>query len=293
MKFTELDNPHAHFAKPKTKEQLENILRNLAKNTQFCSITHWGNNVNKCLKQEDIEKLIGAAFTEIKTTSLGHLTYLLEFFLDNSFLKTIIYLSQEIRTKQGLHITAECCGTQIPENLDARKTVELIHKNNGKAILEHPFTIDAPLIQYRYVTRTTDKEKIKTLKDLLYAIDGVEVFNSMNTLWQCFSNYLAKELTTSFTRKTKIYVPQLAGGDEHYNKIGNAGNLLPKTDLTGLTGEEIQKYRWDCYKKRDFRRKEHLTDLSTFYKYMIKPAIERIFNPKKQDFKTMQNSKVI
>lgn len=293
MKFTELDNPHAHFARPKNGTELNLFLIELLQNIDFCSITHWGDTVNKCIKPKDLEKLAGTTFAEIKTTSLGHLTYSLDSNILGNIFKTIIYFSQEIRTKQGLHITAECSEKQIPEGLDARKTVELIHKNNGKAILEHPFTIDVPLIQYRYITRITDKKKVRTIQDLLYMIDGVEVFNSMNTLWQCYSNRLAKELTTSFTKRTKIYIPQLAGGDEHYNEVGLTGNLLPKQNLEGLTGKEIQQYRWDYYKKGKFKRKERLVDLSTFYEYMILPAIDRLLGLEKRDFKTTQNSKVI
>ncbi len=204
-------------------------------------------------------------------------------------IETIIYCSQEIRTKQGFHITAECAEKIIPEDLDALETIELVHKYNGKAIWEHPFTIDCPLIQYRLINYITDKKRIKLMKKLLQNVDGIEVSNSMNTLWMFVSNYFAKE----FVNHNKTKTPAIAGGDEHKNLIGFTGNLIPVFDTSDLIGEEIQQIRWQYYNSGNFRRIEHLTDFATFSKYMILPSLKRILGLETKDFETDIILKVI
>lgn len=248
---------------------LNNLLgANIGDELTFVSVTHWGTKTKETtLKPSNLEKIARTYSWQFKIINIGHQTYNLNLY--NNF---HIYLccSQEIRTKQGLHITAEACDRLlIPEGIDARKTVELIHKANGKAILEHPFTIDDPLIKYRLLFRNFDRDKIKLIHELLHMVDGVEVFNSMNTLYMFISNVLAKDLVSSFERINRIYVPKLAGGDEHFNPIGNTGNLLPKEDLSKATGKEIQEWRWKQYKQGNFKRKRKITSPLTFFKYMV------------------------
>lgn len=285
MIYTKLDNPHAHFTRPECIDDLANLGNNFLGGIDLCSVTHWGDRVKKCLNSEDLER-ISKRYSIFK--NIGNQTHEMEFYGR----KVTLYCSQEIRTKQGLHITSECCD-QIEEGLDARETVDRIHENGGRAILEHPFTIDTPFMQYRYVLRDFDKEKISVMHDLLEIVDGVEVFNSMCTLWQFYSNYLSKDLVDSFIARTGKYVPGLVGGDEHYNLVGDVGNLLPMDDLRGFSGQEIQDWRWDQYSNGNFKRKERLTDLSVFSKHMILPFFKRLFGFERRDFKDKDNFKVI
>ena len=294
MEYTKLDNPHAHLPKPENWEELKILLYQIAGNTDFLSATHFANRVEKCLSPSDLETIANSSLPRkyIKFKPIGNNTYLLKI----RDLSTIIYVSQEIRTKQGFHITGECCDKTIEEGLDARKTVELIHRYNGKALLEHPFTLDAVLIQYRLLNFDLDYEKIKLLHELLYMIDGVEVFNSMNTLWMAISNTHAKNFVRNWIKRNGIYVPQLAGGDEHYNPVGKTGNLLPEESLDFLlkaTGSEIQEWRWQQYKNGNFKRKEKLTSPLEFAKYMIIPTIKRLIFKEEKDFKTSTKTKVI
>ncbi|MBW2993438.1 hypothetical protein KY317_02595 [Candidatus Woesearchaeota archaeon] len=274
MKYNRLDNPHSH----PDKEDISGLLFHLVSNTDFCSITNWNHNrFGYALKPKDLERLADSNPREFEIKRLGNSTYT----VSSKGRKTILYVSQEIRTEQGAHITAECCDRLLEAGQDMRKTIELIKKNNGKAILEHPFTryvpVYLPFLKHMQYSFVFDGKYRNELREAVQMVDGVEVFNSMNTWWQFPSNLFAKEFVRKAGYRNGAYLPMLAGGDEHhdYKSIGRVGNLLPELDLSGLTGDEIQEFRWDNYKKGNFKRKEKLTRLYAFFKGMMVPIIKR------------------
>ncbi len=87
--------------------------------------------------------------------------------------------TQEI-TGDTFHILAVgFSGDYLPNYIDARKTVEEIHKRGGLAILNHPEVTpdrEARVVKYRFVN---DKER-KQRDELCEMVDEIEIFNAQN-----------------------------------------------------------------------------------------------------------------
>lgn len=108
-------------------------------------------------------------------------------------------------------------GSYLPDYIDARKAVEEIHKRNGIAILNHPYTTPdkgAKVIKYRYIT---PKEEESAL-ELCDMVDEIEVFNAQNinpTFGIIISNMkIANVLAQLLAKKYKF--KGIVSSDAHY-----------------------------------------------------------------------------
>lgn len=109
----------------------------------------------------------------------------------------------EISSIDG-HILAIGINEQIPENLIASQTVDLIHEQGALAIASHPFS---------------SKEKFPGLGDLVYDLDldGIEISNPKKHI----NNKLARRVAVS------LEVSKVGGSDAHdLDSIGNGVTVL-------------------------------------------------------------------
>ena len=276
-----LDDGHAHYYPPKNSIELEELLKNMISKLGRTAITDWGINVKNVLTYEKFVSTIKDYSTINNDCSI----------IDRGVVsivkykgeKTEIYHSQEIRTQSHLHITAEGCRDNIEEGLSSRKTIDLIHKNNGKAIVEHPTTKQDTILQYVF---TNNIEDMITM-DVLKMADAVEVFNSYNTLWMCFSNAKAKELVAKFNYMNGENKPAIAGSDNHFGlydslskslylkNIGRTGIYIPKRNGNSLTGEEIIGQKFNDLKDGNYQTLENYAGPITFFMTMVPPIIAR------------------
>lgn len=124
--------------------------------------------------------------------SIEAINYIKKNFPDFKFIPGI-----EVKTKQG-EIIGLFCTKKIPLGLTTKKTIELIHKQNGLAIAVHPFA------KYRKGLNNTE---------LIKMCDIIEIFNSRSTIEE---NKEAEEFAKNHKMNTCV------GSDAHFTfEIGN------------------------------------------------------------------------
>lgn len=110
--------------------------------------------------------------------------------------KFLIIPGIEISSADG-HILGLGIENPIPPNLPAKKTVELIRKENGIAIAAHPFCLDP-----------------KPFSPLRAKFDAIEILNPRR--------YIGNHIAKNYANQSGI--PPFAGSDAHfYEEIGLAG----------------------------------------------------------------------
>ena len=110
----------------------------------------------------------------------------------------------EVSSRDG-HIIALGIHENIPARLPADETIQLIHKQDGVAIIPHP---------YDPVSRCVKISRLKTTPD------AVETVNS-DALSFYVSNWLARRDATAFK------LPQVGGSDSHIPQtIGDAYTII-------------------------------------------------------------------
>ncbi len=263
------DDPHAHYPQPKDKKDLEKILGLMLENVDRTALTTWGH-VKRVLSYQNLVDAV-KCLDNYQIDNRGVVSI-----IKHKDRQLEVYPSQEIITKSHLHITAEGCETLIPENLDPRKTIDLIHRQNGIAIIEHPCTKAHPIFQFVI----TNEEDNTLTKEVLEMADAAEIFNSYNTLWMFISNARAKRLVRDITAP-------IAGSDIHYGdnswlarlfyfrNIGMSGIYLPRHDLTSLAGREIIELKRKDLKERKYTRFENYTGPLTFFATMVPQRVKR------------------
>jgi hypothetical protein len=271
-----LDDSHAHYMPLNDISELEDILDNMTSKLGRTAMTDWGKNVDRVLSYKDFVETLKNCSHFNKNLAIddkGSVSI-----IEYRGNKTEIYPSQEIRTGSHLHITAEGCLSQIAEGLDPRKTIELIHKAGGIALVEHPTTKCHPLWQYAH----TNEEEDKLTSEVFDMADAAETFNSYNTLWMCGQNAKAKELVEGHGK-----IPAIAGSDAHfgmcdklakalfYKNMGKSGIYLPKYDNSNLTGYEIIQQKKSDLKSKNYTTLENYTGPITFFWEMIPPIVAR------------------
>ncbi len=105
---------------------------------------------------------------------------------------------QEINT--GFHVQAVGCKKMLPKVNDAREAIEIIHKEGGIAVLNHPYVVptDRRIIRYRLV----NDAELKAVEDLCAMVDEIEAFNAQNinllpsVAWMKIANQQATALAT-------------------------------------------------------------------------------------------------
>jgi len=111
----------------------------------------------------------------------------------------------EISSREG-HILGLFIEEEIPKNISAKETIEMIHRQGGLAIAAHPYDI----------LRKGIGDLVKKLK-----FDAIEVMNGRNYLANGKARKVAEELNTAVT----------GGSDAHIiDEIGNCYTLY-KNDL--------------------------------------------------------------
>lgn len=278
-----LDDSHAHYPQPRDKSELEDLVTVMAQRLGRGAITTWGMNIDG---REEVQSVLRYKDVVDAFSKFGNIR------LDNRGEVSIIsvgdesvqlYPSQEIRTISTIegfepHITAEGCLSPIPNGLDARKTIELIHEQCGIATIEHNATKTHPIFHY---TLTNELENA-FVKELFEMADATEVFNSYNVLYMALSNALAKREAAKNPIIAKISGSDLHFGTSselakrlHKKRIGKTGIWLPDWDIKGLTGMEILKKKKADLKYRRYERLETYTDALTFFWTMIPPIFCR------------------
>jgi len=270
-----LDDSHCHYPAIKDKAHLEELLENITPKLGRTAITTWGEQVKKRLHYREFVEAL-------KDYSINHpLTV-----RDNGPVSILIYKeriteiypSQEIRTASHLHITAEGCENLIPEHLDPRKTIELIHKEGGIALVEHPCTKVHPIKQYCPTTEDDDRLTL----EVFGMADAAEAFNSYNTLWMKRQNDKAKALIEKHGR-----IAGIAGSDNHfglvdglarklfYINLGRTGTYFPYYNNFNLPGKQIIERKRKDLRERNYHTLENYTGPITFFMEMIPPIIAR------------------
>ncbi|MBI2670372.1 hypothetical protein HYX18_00100 [Candidatus Woesearchaeota archaeon] len=261
------DDPHAHYPRIKTRKGLKKFIETLLTELDRAAITVWDKVYERVLCYQELVYIVRNS-RAYEIDDRGQVSM-----IRNKDKTVEVYPSQELHTSSHLHVTAEGCLNLLPNGLDPRKLIELIHQQNGIAIVEHPCTKNHPIFQFIL----TNKEDDKLTKEVIEMADAVEVFNSYNTLWMFISNARAKKLTLN-TETAKI-----AGSDIHYGnndpltrffyrrRIGKTGIFLPKHDLTSLTGREIIELKRKDLKEGNYKRFETYTGPVTFFLTMLPP----------------------
>ncbi len=271
------DDPHIHYPKPRTEYDLELMLKAIFSKLDRTSLTYW-KDVKKVFQYQDLIEILENGFNDYKIDNRGKVSI-----IKNKDKEVEIYPSQEIRTNSHMHITAEGCLSPLEEGLDPRKTIELIHKQGGIAIVEHPCTKEHKIKQY---TRTTNEED-KLALEVFELADAAEVFNSCNSLWMAGTNSRAKNLVDKFNKDNSKHLAKIAGSDIHYGcpdslsrrlyltHLGSAGIYLPKHELKDATGQEILDMKLTDLKNGNYERFENYKGSLTFFWTMVPPIIFR------------------
>lgn len=131
-------------------------------------------------------------------------------------LPILIIISQEVKSKFG-DILALNIKKEIPEHLDARKTIEMIKNQGGMAIIAHPF---GSLCGFK-----------DDLNNYLKEIDGIEILNASVFFGNRAAQEFAKKHNLAFT----------AGSDAHFSNqfIGKVWLDLPLDWSPDLTANQV------------------------------------------------------
>ncbi|MBI2673265.1 hypothetical protein HYX19_03325 [Candidatus Woesearchaeota archaeon] len=261
-----LDDSHAHFNFPKNDLELKVFLNTLLLKVDRQAITSSNYSNRKLLRYSELlESIKKSADSDIKNHySIENKGLVAIIKKDN--LKTEIYHSQEIRTLQGFHIIAEGCEIYIHDSLDASKTIDEIHKQEGIAIIAHPFTVERGPFVFWY----PNKEQRRLLEEeLLPKADSVEVFNAMNILHMILSNSKIKYLMKDYINTIKgIAVTDLHKGlsKQGLKQIGKAGILYNEFNTDKLTDREIFNKKRTKLRSGNYELVENYIDLATFFR---------------------------
>ncbi|MCX6711906.1 MAG: hypothetical protein NT139_02630 [Candidatus Woesearchaeota archaeon] len=268
------DNPHAHFKIPEDKQELEQILQAIIQNIDSTSITDWSTNVKDCLSYHQFKKIL----KENKIKGYDIIDKGLITLIQTNDKQSIIYPSQEIRTKQEFHITSQFYSIPIKDFLDANQVISLIKAQNGISILEHPGTKDHPILEYWF---TNIKKREFAKKEIVPKVNAVETFNSMNTLYMFLSNAIAKEFLEEYNSITENKKYGIAGSDMHYSlsKMDRAGIYLPKIDFLKFTDKDIIQAKKEALKLR-VKTFEHYRDAPRFLYEMLPSKFKEMFGKK-------------
>lgn len=167
---------------------------------------------------------------------------------------------QEINA--SFHVLAVGCRKMLPKVNDARKAIEIIHKESGFAVLNHPYVVstDRRIIKYRLV----NDAELKTVEDLCAMVDEIEAFNAQNinllpsVAWMKIANQQATALAT------KHGFHGTASSDAHrlISQVRTAGIYLPSENLCM---DAIKHY----IKAGNFERSEQYVSRYSFLKGMF------------------------
>jgi len=128
----------------------------------------------------------------------------------------IVIVSEEVKSKQG-DILALNIKKPIPEKLSAKKTIDLIHKQNGIAVIPHPF---GSWCAFK-----------GNLQEFVGLIDGIETLNA--------SVFWGNKKAWEFAQKNNLAFT--AGSDAHFCNqfIGKVWLKLPLDFSQDLTADTI------------------------------------------------------
>ncbi len=162
-----------------------------------------------------------------------------------------IVRAQEIFCGQHHLLALGIEGSYIPDGLDARKVVEMIHKQKGLAILNHPCLM--PYDSYPRYRIVTAKQEVK-VRELCSMVDEIEVFNancinlSYGIMFPNFrpANSMAEQLARKYNFKG------IVGSDAHFRPeqlklcgiyVGKDHMCLDKLKQDIVTGNFDNSYR--------------------------------------------------
>lgn len=257
-----LDDSHAHFNPPKNELELKVFLNTLLSKIDRQAITSEEGSRSLLSYSELVERIKNSDVKNYYSIENKGLVSIIR--KDN--LKTEIYHSQEIRTLEGFHIIAEGCEKDIPNHINASKAIDEIHKQDGIAIIAHPFTVERGPLIFWYL----NKEQKKLLEEeLLPKADSVEVFNARNIFHMALSNSKIKYLMKNYSNTIKgIAVTDTHKGasKEGLKQIGRAGILYREFNTDKSTDREIFNKKRTKLNSGDYELFENYIDPVTFFR---------------------------
>lgn len=175
--------------------------------------------------------------------------------------------SQEVMTKQNLHFLAVGSSKKFHDYQDLSEAIDLA-KEDGIAIMPHPFSVNAPII----IGRLTSKKEREALAFNYGKVDAIEVFNTMNNLWLFRSNVIAKK----FAEKNNII--GVAASDTHcdLNQLGLAGIYVKKEKIKINTDDEFVSSLKEAIKNNDFVASTYYDNPFVFAKRLLWPYVKRV-----------------
>lgn len=133
-------------------------------------------------------------------------------------LKIIVIPGCEITSKDG-HILAYGIKEEIPKGLSAEKTIDIIHKQQGVAVLAHPFR-----------SRFNIERRKKTKEIFKLSFDGFEVANASVSVEE------NKKIKEAIKTKEKNFLIETGGSDSHVLEFIGWGRTIFERDVS--TSEE-------------------------------------------------------
>ncbi|AJF63152.1 MAG: hypothetical protein QT11_C0001G1028 [archaeon GW2011_AR20] len=201
---------HVHLPR---NVDLGNLILNLSQPGLIGLATY--NNKNMLLSYHDIK----GALKEIDPGILGVIVY------DND--AGYVLNVQEINAEH--HISALGCKEKITAK-NAKEAIKEIKKQNGLAILNHPYIVPGGWTRYRLI----NKEEEKIINELAREVDEIEVFNGqcINAIPSILDMREANEKAQKFARKNGF--KGIATSDTHMRleQVLTSGIYINGEDLT-------------------------------------------------------------
>jgi hypothetical protein len=130
-------------------------------------------------------------------------------------------------------------GAFLPDDKDAAYIINSVkEKENGLAILDHPYVLIAPSscrhTKFRLIEHNSREEE--RLLGLFSLADEVEVFNAQNIDFLWFRMRVANEMAKGTA--VKLGFKGVAGSDSHYrlDQVYSAGFYVDESDILGGLG---------------------------------------------------------
>ena len=225
---------HTHPSVPNSEEKLESLLETLTNQSSITGLT---------VIKWDIPYGIFSFEDTIKLPESNKRVRVdrqLEYFAKITWMPKkeeprtgYVIRTQEIAVAGGHHILAAGIkGNYIPNNERAEETIGKIRKQEGVAIINHPYLM--PKASYPFSYRDANTNEIARVEEICKAADEIESFNgeAINAVpsfaWFTKLNAMAKKLAKECNYKGT------SASDAHtYSEIGQCGIVIPSSAIDG------------------------------------------------------------
>lgn len=160
------------------------------------------------------------------------------------------YIVRTQEVMSNYHIDALGCRERIEDYPDARKVVQEIRRQEGVAILNHPYLKVHRSGQFMYA----DTEETEDFRELCEMVDEIEVHNGQCIWWLRGANEAAKKLVGRYSRFKGV-----AASDAHslLSQMKTSGIYIPEE---GLSFDALVNH----IRSGNFERREQYISLPSF-----------------------------